>query len=216
MLPEERYTRNSASIIRMEYGDSFDARVAAHINNTSLGGRFDINEIALQALKISESRNYYPMGSSLPTAPDRTELISTMLNEQQAGQQIVAYVFNRQSDGNMNLDRVFERGEYSAHDVDMRLSGTLKVETVRDAGSQLIGRSYLMVYDVTNLRQALRSTAKAFFTVAGFNSSSRSEPRKFEMESGLIDRARFGMRRLPSRGACRSAYRRDRDRMCGE
>ena len=153
MLPEERYTRNSASIIRMEYGDSFDARVAAHINNTSLGGRFDINEIALQALKISESRNYYPMGSSLPTAPDRTELISTMLNEQQAGQQIVAYVFNRQSDGNMNLDRVFERGEYSAHDVDMRLSGTLKVETVRDAGSQLIGRSYLMVYDVTNLRQ---------------------------------------------------------------
>ena len=76
-----------------------------------------------------------------------------MLNGQKAGQQIVAYIFKRQADGSMNLDRVFERGEYTAHDVDMRLSGTLKVETVRDAGSQLIGRSYLMVYDVTNLRQ---------------------------------------------------------------
>ncbi len=153
MLPEERYTRNSAGIIRVEYGDSYDTQVAAHINNARLGGRFDINEIALQAIKIGESRTYYYEGSSLPKAPDRTELISNLLNGQKAGQQIVAYIFNRQADGSMNLDRVFERGEYSAHDVDMRLSGTLKVETVRDAGSQLIGRSYLMVYDVTNLRQ---------------------------------------------------------------
>ncbi|MDD2560356.1 MAG: hypothetical protein PHE04_06795 [Bacteroidales bacterium] len=153
MLPEERYTRNSASIVRLEYGDSYDPEVAAFINNARLGGRFDINDIALQALKIDESRTFYPEGSSLPKAPDRTELISTMLNGQKAGQQIVAYIFNRQADGSMNLDRVFERGEYSAHDVDMRLSGTLKVETVRDAGSQLIGRSYLMVYDVTNLRK---------------------------------------------------------------
>ena len=153
LLPEERYTRNSASIIRIDYGDSYDADVAAQINNARLGGRFDINEIDLQALNIRESRRFYPEGSSLPKAPDRTEIISTMLNGQKAGQQIVAYIFKRQADGSMNLDRVFERGEYTAHDVDMRLSGTLKVETVRDAGSQLIGRSYLMVYDVTNLRQ---------------------------------------------------------------
>ena len=153
LLPEERYTRNSASVIRIEYGDSLDAGVAAHISNAQLGDRFDVNEIALQTLKIEESRaHFFPEGSIWPKAPDRTELVSAMLNEQKAGQQIVAYIFNRQPDGNMNLDRVFERGEYSAHDVDMRLSGTLKVETVRDAGSGLIGRSYLMVYDVTNLR----------------------------------------------------------------
>lgn len=153
MLPEERYTRNSAGIIRVEYGDSYDADVAAHINKELLGDRFDLNDIALQTLRIGESRNFYLPGSSLPKAPDRKDLITGMLNEQKAGQQIVAYIFNRQQDGSMNLDRVFERGEYSAHDVDMRLSGTLKVETVRDAGSLLIGRSYLMVYDVTNLRK---------------------------------------------------------------
>jgi hypothetical protein len=96
LLPEERYTRNSASVIRIEYGDSLDAGVAAHFSNAQLGDRFDVNEIALQTLKIEGSRaHFFPEGSIWPKAPDRTELISSMLN-----------VFTRLTWGSYRGDRV--------------------------------------------------------------------------------------------------------------
>lgn len=77
--------------------------------------------------------------------------------------EMVAKWFNRNPEtGDCNMDLVSERGYYDAQQVDIRLAklGPLGVASLADAGAELIGKTFLLVNDITYVDVGER-TAKA-------------------------------------------------------
>lgn len=75
------------------------------------------------------------------------------LNERKVGKNIVSLWYNRQSDGTMDMDRVHERGRFTATDADFLLAQTSKRgnAALEDFGNRLIDLSYIIVLDLNTI-----------------------------------------------------------------
>ncbi|HET8839470.1 MAG TPA: hypothetical protein VFM82_10810 [Flavobacteriaceae bacterium] len=75
--------------------------------------------------------------------------ITDYLNNNEVAKQLVAKWFNRGRDGSFNMNLVARRGEYNASDLDIKIA----LQTARgkamlkDAGEELIGNTFIIVYD---------------------------------------------------------------------
>src|SRR5690606_20246548 len=83
---------------------------------------------------------------------NQAQNIENYLNKNQVAKQLIAKWFNRGKDGSFNMNLVARRGEYNASELDIKIA----LHTVRgkamlkDAGEELIGNTFVVVYDFEN------------------------------------------------------------------
>ncbi len=80
---------------------------------------------------------------------DQTKNIENYLNRNNIAKELVAKWFNRSPDGYFNMDLIAERGQYNASDLSNQIanSSIRGNALLKDAGTELIGNTFLIVYD---------------------------------------------------------------------
>lgn len=104
---------------------------------------------------LSEKFNDHNIGPYLIPAngmsgeKDQTELIENYLTKNGVARDLVAKWFNRDANGNFNMDLIAERGQYNASEIDVKVaqSSVRGKGLLADAGRELIGNTFVIVYD---------------------------------------------------------------------
>lgn len=147
----DTYDRNSLSIIVVNRGDKWDSEINNFLSELVVSEKFDINDIPIKKFRIKKSDRSNPIGQALA---------DTVLYESGVMKQVLAYIFNRQSDGSMDASRIVDRGLYNAKDQDILNAAAAKIQDQRlEWGEKLIDNSYIVVLDFWNLSKDHSSTA---------------------------------------------------------
>lgn len=85
--------------------------------------------------------------------------IEAFIQSNDIPRQMVAKWFNRDSEGNMNLGLLSERGLYNAQlaDIDEAQNSAYGIMSLGDQGEELIGNTFLLVSDITYADRGERS-----------------------------------------------------------
>lgn len=137
------YDRNSLSIIVVNRGDQWDHSINDFLSQLVIDEKFDVNEIPLTVFRVNNPDRRNPIGQ---------EMADKLMAESGVVKQVLAYIFNRQSDGSMDDVLLRKRGLYNAKDQDVLNSSVAKVhEQYLEWGEKLIDGSYVVVLDFWNL-----------------------------------------------------------------
>lgn len=142
----------------MDYPDVYSDPIRQVFGLFRLDDRYDINHISTQQIMVDGGRDHTDKDGNF-IAPDRTRQIADFLNAENIGLKIISYLFNRNPlNGQLSLDRLYQRGAYNASDENVRESRATKrgEEEIKEAGFALIDRSYILVYDYANIRYDYR------------------------------------------------------------
>jgi len=150
------YNRNSLSFVAVQRGDSRDGAVAHAVEFFSPGAKFDINDIRTNNIRIRKSRDESIYESE----------ISESVNAVPFGKEILASIFNRDSNGMMNEKTVLYRGNYDAKDQDVINARAARVgeESLGDMGYSLVKNSYIVVTDFYNFESNTNKDGKVTWT----------------------------------------------------
>lgn len=79
--------------------------------------------------------------------------IENYLNKNHVAKQLISKWFNRDRNGAFNIDLVARRGEYNASELDVKtaLHSMRGKALLRDAGEELIGNTFVIVYDFADI-----------------------------------------------------------------
>lgn len=146
------YDRNSLSMIIVDRDDDldsplFDGVLACEYDMES-SDKFDMNDIGTLSIDFAGPRT-----AAAPAAD-----ILAALNVANVGREVVGFWFNRQKDGSMDASVVEKRGNYNADDqayINAQF-GKLGVAALGDEGYKLLGRSYVIVLDYTNVGSSVK------------------------------------------------------------
>ncbi|WP_127844300.1 hypothetical protein [Psychroflexus aestuariivivens] len=103
--------------------------------------------------ELSEKFNNHNIGPYLIPGVggenDQTQHIEDYLNANNAAKSLISKWFNRDENGNFNMDLVAERGQYDASDLNVKVAMESKRgrALLQDAGEELIGNTFVIVYD---------------------------------------------------------------------
>lgn len=153
----QEYNRSSVSRILLDYKDNLQKHVYAEFSALPLSDRYDENNIPTKLLIYEGSRQYYEKDLSEKdkrATPDRTDLLTGYLNRENVGLQVISFIFNRRTNGNMDMETVNSRAAYNKTDAeyDVLQAAVKSTAGLREGGEKLIHNSYIMVYDYANLR----------------------------------------------------------------
>lgn len=146
---------------------------------TALSGKY--NRISISYLSLPETENYRVFSADKPefhlpekfdynplgqhklitnnltgeTAADAVEILQSM-QKQQVGQQLMAYLFNRQATGSMDLELLMERGINNANRTNYEEAKALKrdIAYLQDMGLGLMNNAYLLVMEVKKVSRS--------------------------------------------------------------
>lgn len=141
---QDGYVRNSLSYIVVDRGDRFDPLVTECFERINFGEKFDVNLITTQSIYIAAGRK-----DTVSMAK-----VSDLLEGEEVGKQLISYWFSRDHEGKMSDQRILSRGAYSAVDQDVLNAQAAKVglSSIGEKGYDLIDKSYILVFDVYNMR----------------------------------------------------------------
>lgn len=116
---------------------------------------YDVIKDAFGDTELSEKFNNHNIGPYLVPAhgiageKDQTQLIENYLNSQGVARNLVAKWFNRDAKGQFNMNLIAERGQYNASEIDIKVaqSSIRGKALLADAGRELIGNTFVVVYD---------------------------------------------------------------------
>lgn len=102
--------------------------------------------------------------------------IADFIRNNDIPRQMIAKWFNRnQENGSFNLDLMLERGFYDAQQLDIARAkvSSRGIQSLGDAGEELIGKTFLLVNDITFIDKGKRSekAGKAFQILGGLTSA---------------------------------------------
>ncbi len=156
---DEAYMRSSMSVLLVSrpYGNkgSYDAQIQKYFATLNLSSKYDINPLSSKILDMSSA------GSTTSGA------IEQKLNSLNVGKEVISYWFNRQPSGSMDMSQIWKRGMYNATDQNYLQAVATKrgVDELKDAGLNLVKRSYVVVLDVSNVTlQQMPNTSICYFT----------------------------------------------------
>ena len=117
--------------------------------------RYRVIKDAFGNAVLSEKFNDHNIGPYLIPAhgmsgeKDQTKLIEQYLNNKGVARDLVAKWFNRDENGNFNMNLIAERGQYNASEIDVKVaqSSVRGKAMLADAGRELIGNTFVIVYD---------------------------------------------------------------------
>lgn len=121
-------------------------------NNHDLGIKAFESSVAKPKKKASAKR-------------DQTNLadIEAFINKNDIARKMIAKWFNRDANGNMDVDLLVERGMYSAqlNDIDEAQNSAYGIMSLGDQGEELIGKTFLLVNDITYADKGEKSAKAA-------------------------------------------------------
>lgn len=103
--------------------------------------------------EMSEKFNDHNIGPYLMDGTggekDQTGSIQSYLDQNNVAKELVARWFNRDENGNFDMNLIAERGQYNASDLNARIANGSKrgKALLKDAGEELIGNTFVIVYD---------------------------------------------------------------------
>ena len=117
-------------------------------------------------IELSEKFNNHNIGPYLINTAggidDQTEAINQFFIQNQTAKELVAKWFNRDVDGNFDMDVIANRGSYNASDLDVLVAQDSQrgQALLEDAGEELIKNTFVIVYDFkyTNKEEKAKKT----------------------------------------------------------
>ncbi|WP_273017111.1 hypothetical protein [Leeuwenhoekiella blandensis] len=130
-------------------------------------------------IELSEKFNNHNIGPYLINTAggidDQTEAINQFFIQNQTAKELVAKWFNRDVDGNFDMEVIANRGSYNASDLDVLVAQDSQrgQALLEDAGEELIKNTFVIVYDFkyTNKEEKAKKTGgflSALSTAASF------------------------------------------------
>jgi len=161
LQPATDYDRSALTMILLSYEDyKYAQEVQTEFTGIEVPSKFDDNTINLQILKVD--------GGRPKTVGEISKFVLNSLKSNKVGNAIIAKWYNCQSDGSFNMDLIKERGLYNATDLDV-VNASVKEkgqDNVKDAGEKLIGNSYVLVMDYSNVKTCDEAYDAALVTEA--------------------------------------------------
>ncbi|MBO6170412.1 MAG: hypothetical protein J6O51_10685 [Bacteroidales bacterium] len=150
------YNRNSVSIVNIQRGDSYDSNTQRAVSGFSLGDKYDINNIRTKSLRMPKTRT---------EGVSQTEVDEVVANTAFA-REILASIFNRDSNGMMDDKTVRYRGNYDAKDQDVINARAARVGTdaLGDLGHGLVSGSYIVLTDFYKIERNTDSKGNVYWT----------------------------------------------------
>lgn len=135
--------------------------------NDTLRDHFQVIKDAFGNSELSEKFNDHNIGAYLINAEggerDQSEVITEYLNEQGVARDLVAKWFNRNAQGEFNMDLVAARGSYNASDIDIMVARDSErgAALLTDAGEELISNTFVVVndYKYVNKEEVAKKTS---------------------------------------------------------
>lgn len=154
---DDGYSRNSISCFYLGFPDeAMSGRIARKVSLATLSyERFFDNNLDNKILLSPYSRGDID-GSG-------ASLIKNLLEKERIAHKIVSGMYKREPDGTLSLDLIHERGRYNATDADLLKAKSVKrgENELADFGDSLINRSYIMVVDFKNVKNAREYSSNA-------------------------------------------------------
>lgn len=145
---DDDYVRSSVSVIVVNRGDSYDSRVFSVASGLGFGEKFDVNEIPTDRIMIKADRKNCV----------ETDLITSSLEREGIGKEIISYWFQRDASGMMSDELILKRGMYSVRDQEILNSQVSKVgiSALGEKGYDLLKGSYIYVLDYYNFTENVK------------------------------------------------------------
>lgn len=137
----DTYDRSSLTLILLDHPEvANSSKLTGGIGNVLIPDKYFDNKIDLKLVKAPFAADFIGVV---------TNSVKDVLNQEKVGNKIISYWYARQGDGTMSADRFLERGMYNATDADvLKAKGTKRgVDALKDYGSKLIGKSYVVTID---------------------------------------------------------------------
>ncbi|MEN6501057.1 MAG: hypothetical protein ABFC55_01580, partial [Tenuifilaceae bacterium] len=134
------YDRSSITFLYMKVpGENHVQEVESKIGSIVFSDKFYNNNMETLSFDAPFSR------TSTEVVPQ--EAVKKYLTDQKVAKSIISLWYNRQEDGSMSMDKIFDRGMFNATDAAYIKAQSTKLgnAVLQDYGSRLVGRSYIMV-----------------------------------------------------------------------
>ena len=133
-----RYLRPSITMLFAEPKDADEAILINKFRNLEVPGKFDDHRIQFPDMKPVENTN-----------PAKKTLLENYIRK--ASNPVIAKWWGRDEQGNFNYTLVAKRASYTATDADAIISRGSNTSRIEMLGEQLIDRSYILLYEITDL-----------------------------------------------------------------
>jgi hypothetical protein len=163
---ETKFYRPSLTNLFIQAKSSEARVVVDEFKKLDLEKRFDNNGVANNTISVT-----LPEPPQMPTSQDALELVKLMKEYRKAlkvyeeqkslaiqkqvkpiTKQVIAKWWNRDASGNMSDELILQRGMFSATDKDVIQDGTSEISRRANIGYELIKRSYITVYEITDVK----------------------------------------------------------------
>ncbi len=140
--PYKKYLRPSLTVLYISKEDERAKRMQKVFETAKIPDKFNDNNLPTRSLQANTI-----------TFNFTKDLENTLT--QNVSRELIARWFSRNNKGEFSMDLIAERGLYNATDADVMKAqaSQRKLDLLRDAGENLIDRSYIVVYDVYNIKK---------------------------------------------------------------
>jgi len=150
---EENYDRSGLTYLLLNFNND---RYADYLRNASakivVPSKFDNNILSETYISGSYYRDEHSQGVS--NLSDTKSKIQEKLIESRLNYKLLEFWWGIHADGSYTANTIQERGIYNATDFDVSKADGSKIGRAQlgDAGEQLIGNSYIFVYDIKGIK----------------------------------------------------------------
>jgi hypothetical protein len=141
--PLKKYARPSLTVLYVNRGEDLSARLIQRMAANGISGKFNDNTIEKNVLTL-------PAGEQLSV-----KQLESLLSAQVSKEIVKRWYPYDPSTKTHSLDVIAERGLYNATTLDVERAGSTarKHAALESAGLELISRSYIIVYDLYNIKK---------------------------------------------------------------
>lgn len=158
----QKYRRSSLYTVLIKHSDQAQGET---INNVFMSlptpDKFNNHDLQIKSFESSAVK------AKKKASKDRDAInladIQAFIAENDIARQMIAKWFNRDENGNMNIDLLSERGLYSAQqsDIEEAQNSSYGIMSLGDQGEELIGKTFLLVNDITYADKGEKSAKAA-------------------------------------------------------
>ncbi|MDR3268172.1 MAG: hypothetical protein LBT83_03800 [Tannerella sp.] len=151
--PLKDYLRPSLTVLYIDRGETVAGKIIEQMQAIGIPGKFDENAIANNGIKANGKVSDAELDQFIETQVTK-EVVRCWFPS-----------FDPSSKG-FSTDVIAERGRYNATDAEVLTAGasTRKEAMLKDAGLKLIGRSYIVVYDLYDSKTTANENAVTYET----------------------------------------------------
>jgi hypothetical protein len=130
-----KYLRPSITVLYIDRGEELNSRLINQMISNGISGKFNINPVSNEIIKIGGTFN--------------DSILKVFIEENYTKEIMKVWFPFDKAKGEYSTNLIAERGMYNATDADvMKAEASQRAESMlKDAGLDLIGRSFILVYD---------------------------------------------------------------------